>query len=173
MTPTRGLQHHLLTMTRFHRLAYERLLAVLADLPEADYRADRGLYFRSLHGTVNHLHLVDSLWYWRIRGSKPEFRISGLDMEVESDRDALFQQTLERAAAFERLVADLDDADLMSGVSVRTMTGGEMERPAHLLVMTAVNHGTHHRGQICAALTRMGVDYPPLDLPFYEELAAL
>lgn len=170
MTSQTGLQRHLLAMTHFHRLAYERLFGVLESLTEEQYRGDQALFFGSIHGTVNHLHLVDCMWQWRIQGVEPEFRITGLDMEVEADRGALFQKTIERAAAFSRLVSGLSEASLLADISVNTMSRGQIQRPVHLLVMTVVNHGTHHRGQVCSALTRMGLKYPPLDIPYFEEL---
>lgn len=168
---TSGLQRHLTTMTRFHSLAYRRLFEVLSDLDEARYRQDLGLFFSSIHGTVNHLHLVDCLWHWRIEGVKPQFWVTGLDMEVETDRDLLFRKTVDRADAFHQLVASLSERELLEAIPVTTLSGGRMERPGHLLVMTVVNHGTHHRGQICAALTGLGISYPALDIPFFEELS--
>ncbi len=33
----------------------ERLYAAAATLTDADYRADRGAFFKSVHGTLNHL----------------------------------------------------------------------------------------------------------------------
>lgn len=170
MTSQTGLQRHLAAMTHFHTLAYRRLFGVLETLTEEQYRGGQALFFDSIHGTVNHLHLVDSLWHWRIQGVKPEFKVTGLDMEVESDRNALFQKTVQRAEAFQRLVSSFGEAGLLANITATTLSGGKIERPVHLLVMTVVNHGTHHRGQICAVLSRMGIEYPPLDIPFYEEL---
>lgn len=171
MTSQTGLQRHLAAMTRFHVLAYQRLVEVLETLTDEQYRRDQALFFGSIHGTVNHLHLIDCIWHWRIQGEKPAFRITGLDMEVEADRNALFQKTIARAEEFHHFVGNLSEDRLLSPMTVNTASRGPLERPVHLLVMTVVNHGTHHRGQICAALTEMGIEYPPLDIPFYDELA--
>ena len=43
----------------------ERLYAAAATLTEADYRADRGAFFKSLHGTLNHLLVGDRIWMAR------------------------------------------------------------------------------------------------------------
>ena len=37
----------------FHAWALDRLLEALEPVPDADYRRDCGLFFRSLHGTLN------------------------------------------------------------------------------------------------------------------------
>ena len=43
----------------YNRWANERLYEAAAKLPEADYRADRGAFFGSLNGTLNHLLVGD------------------------------------------------------------------------------------------------------------------
>ena len=43
----------------------ERLYEAAARIPDTEYRADRGVYFRSLHGTLNHLLVGDRIWMRR------------------------------------------------------------------------------------------------------------
>ncbi len=38
---------------------------VIASLPDTDYRADGGAFFSSIHGTLNHLLVVDRIWMKR------------------------------------------------------------------------------------------------------------
>src|SRR6185437_16921580 len=47
----------------------ERLYEVAAQVADADYRADRGVFFRSLHGTLNHLLVGDRIWMRRFTGA--------------------------------------------------------------------------------------------------------
>ena len=35
---------------------------------DTDYRADRGAFFKSLHGTLNHLLVGDRIWMRRFTG---------------------------------------------------------------------------------------------------------
>ena len=46
----------------------ERLYAAAATLSEADYHADRGAFFKSMHGTLNHLLVGDRIWMRRFTG---------------------------------------------------------------------------------------------------------
>ena len=46
----------------------ERLYAAAAAVRDADYRADRGAFFKSLHGTSNHLLVGDRIWMRRFTG---------------------------------------------------------------------------------------------------------
>lgn len=48
--------------------ANERLCDAAAALPVSDYRADRGAFFRSVHGTLNHLLVGDRIWMRRFTG---------------------------------------------------------------------------------------------------------
>ncbi|MGA8932450.1 MAG: DinB family protein, partial [Pseudolabrys sp.] len=43
----------------------ERLYDATSRIDDADYRADRGVFFRSLHGTLNHLLVGDRIWMRR------------------------------------------------------------------------------------------------------------
>ena len=46
-----------------------RLYEAAATVPDADYRADRGVFFKSLHGTLNHLLVADRIWMKRFTGA--------------------------------------------------------------------------------------------------------
>ena len=46
----------------------ERLYDAVAQVPDADYRADRGAFFKSLNGTLNHLLVGDRIWMQRFTG---------------------------------------------------------------------------------------------------------
>ena len=47
---------------RFHRRGIYDAAGKLSD---ADYRADRGAFFKSVHGTLNHLLVADRIWMRR------------------------------------------------------------------------------------------------------------
>src|SRR5215831_13795087 len=46
----------------------ERLYDAAATVSDADYRKDRGAFFKSLHGTLNHLLVGDRIWMRRFTG---------------------------------------------------------------------------------------------------------
>src|SRR5579863_5579585 len=102
-----GQQAYFATLARYHRWAHARLLAALAPIPDRDYYADQGLFFRSIHRTLNHLLLVDLLWHGRLTG-KP-FGIKELDQELVKERGQLAEEMLREAEALQGLVAKLDE----------------------------------------------------------------
>lgn len=155
------LATHLQRLLAYHGWAYAHLLAELASLPEEQYRAPCGLFFGSIHGTLNHLAVVDRLWLARVRGEPQTF--DRLDAEAVTTL-ADFEGYLETGvAAWHNQLADLTDIELLAPVPYRNMAGEPFQRPLLDIVTHLVNHGTHHRGQITAALTAFGRPAPKLD----------
>ncbi len=56
----------------YNSWANRRLYAAAASLPNSDYRADRGAFFGSVHGTLNHLLVADHIWMHRFSRRRPE-----------------------------------------------------------------------------------------------------
>ena len=48
----------LMQMARYHGWATERLLKAVASIPDEPYHNSCGLFFGSIHGTLNHLLLT-------------------------------------------------------------------------------------------------------------------
>ena len=78
------MRSELLLMAGYHAWAFERLYAALVPLDDAAYRDDCGLFFRTIHGTLNHLLLADRVWFARFQGER--YEVAGLDSELEGDR---------------------------------------------------------------------------------------
>jgi hypothetical protein len=61
-------QEHFKLLAAYNRWANARLYAAALDLSELSYRLHTGVYFGSLHGTLNHLLLTDRFWLKRLTG---------------------------------------------------------------------------------------------------------
>jgi uncharacterized damage-inducible protein DinB len=57
------------TFAGYNRWCNERLYEAAAKVPDAEYRKDRGAFFKSLHGTLNHLLVGDRIWTHRFTGA--------------------------------------------------------------------------------------------------------
>lgn len=55
----------------YNAWANARIYEAASILPDADYRADRGAFFKSVHGTLNHLLVADRIWMRRFTGTGP------------------------------------------------------------------------------------------------------
>jgi uncharacterized damage-inducible protein DinB len=159
-------------MARYHLWATERLLASIVAIPDELYRKDCGLFFRSIHGTLNHLLLTDSeIWYPRFTGTSTASL--PLDAELESDRAALASRLITATARWSGYVASLDEPALAGDLRYVMTTGQARVLPMSGALLHVFNHATHHRGQITAAISMLGFTYEPLDLPYliFSELA--
>lgn len=166
------LRQHLQTLAQYNVWATDRLLAShVATLTEADYRRDAGLFFKSVHGTLNHLLLTEHLlWYPRFaRAESPSLR---LDQEVETDRQALATRLLAGAQCWAPLIDSWDDARFDGRLEYTSTQGLRRSLPFALALSHVFNHGTHHRGQITAALTAQGHACPELDMPWMLQALA-
>lgn len=159
------LRDHLSLLARYHAWATRRLLDEhIAALPEADYRHDCGLFFKSIHGTLNHLLVAEGmLWFGRFAAGVSPSGL-GLNDEVETDRERLAQRLHAAAQAWGPYIDGLDAARLDTLFSYRTSKGIPATTPFGATLAHVFNHATHHRGQITAGLTVMGHPCPELDL---------
>jgi len=154
---------HLILLARYNQWATARLLDAVAAVPDTDYRRNVGLFFQSIHGTLNHLLVGEHhLWFVRFAdGTSPKV---ALDAELESDRARLDAGLRDGATRWEPLIASFSP-DRWSGTLDYTTTNGEaVSLPFAGTLAHVFNHGTHHRGQITAALTALGLPCPVLDL---------
>jgi uncharacterized damage-inducible protein DinB/predicted N-acetyltransferase YhbS len=161
--PRSPMKTQLLTMARYNAWATAKLFEHVDALPEAQYRRDCGLFFKSVHGTLNHL-LVTEHCLWRRRFAEGLSPKLALDAEVQSDRAALKAQLFEGAAAWPPLIEGWSDERLAGTLDYNTSKGVPMSLPFAATLNHVFNHGTHHRGQITAGLTAMGHPCPEIDL---------
>jgi uncharacterized damage-inducible protein DinB len=63
-----GTMEHFRQLAAYNRWANARLYAAALDLSNREYRLHIGVFFGSLHGTLNHLLLTDRLWLKRLTG---------------------------------------------------------------------------------------------------------
>ena len=158
-------RQHFTTLARYNLWATRRLFEHVDALPEADYRRDAGLFFKSVHGTLNHLLVAEhGLWQRRFaEGVSPRLKLND---EIETDRARLRERLIEGAAAWLPLIESWPE-DRFEGVLEYTSTDGVARRLPFSVALTHVfNHGTHHRGQVTAAITAFGRACPELDLPW-------
>lgn len=157
---------HFDQLARYNAWANARLLDAVAALPEDRYRRDVGLFFNSIHGTLNHLLVGEhQIWFVRFaQGLSPQL---ALDAEVEADRARLDARLREGADRWAPLVASWPAERWDSMLDYTTTRGTSVSLPFAATLAHVFNHGTHHRGQITAALTALGQACPVLDFVYF------
>lgn len=153
-------------LAAYSRWANARALDAAAGLPDADYRADLGAFFRSVHGTLNHMVVADRIWLHRFTGEG--VAPTALDAELAGDIAALRDLRREVDARYAAFVDGLSEEALAGTFTYRRVSNGElMTQVLAPALMHAFNHQTHHRGQLHALLTRLTGTAPAMDLIYF------
>lgn len=157
--------NHYQLMAEYNRWMNRNLYAVCAEIPDEKRKADLGAYFRSIHGTLNHLLWGDSLWLWRFTGRHGTFGKIGEDMHTEFEK---LRAERERLDAFLLdWAARLETAWLAAPFEFTSTLDGKTRRaPAWVFVMQMFNHQTHHRGQATTLIKQLGYEPGVTDIPW-------
>jgi uncharacterized damage-inducible protein DinB len=168
MTPTAHYQ----MFGHYNAWANSRLYEAAAALSTEQYRADRGAFFKSVHGTLNHLLVTDQVWMHRFtgEGAAPE-RLDAILFENFTELRAAREAEDRRIIDF---VDRLDDARIAGTIKYRRVsTPEQFEQQMAPALAHWFNHQTHHRGQVHALLTGLVGKAPELDLLIFQRLSAL
>jgi uncharacterized damage-inducible protein DinB len=160
---------HYRMFAHYNEWANGRLYDAAAQLSAEQYRADRGAFFKSVHGTLNHLLATDRIWMQRFtgEGNAPN-RLDAILFESFDELRAAREAEDRRIVAY---VDGLDEACIAGTIKYRRVSSPE-EFEQQLALAHWFNHQTHPRGQVHALLTGLVSKAPELDLLFFQRLSA-
>ncbi len=114
-------------LAAYNNWANLRLYGAALELAEEAYRRPTGVFFGSLHGTLNHLLVADRVWLKRLTGTGEH--PDRLDAILHDDRQDLLRARIAEDARIDDLVGSYTDADLTHSVDV-SHQGRRTIRPA-------------------------------------------
>jgi len=151
----------------YNHWANRRIYGAAMAMPEEQYRRRIGVFFGSLHGTLNHLLLADRIWLKRLTGEGDHPH--RLDAILYDDLKELARARMAEDARLKGVVDRTSAADLGAEFSYRTTSGKPQQQKLHDILLHVFNHQTHHRGQAhacCSIVT--GTEPPTLDLLAFQ-----
>ncbi len=156
---------HFRTMAAYNRWANGRLYGACRELGDSERKRDRGVFFGSIHNTLNHILVGDRIWLGRIEGRD----VSGpaLDAILYDDFDALEAARGAEDDRLDRVLAGIGEDRMAGALSYANLAGEAQRTPMRLVWTHLFNHQTHHRGQTHGMLSQAGLDPPSLDLIYY------
>ncbi|HZH52035.1 MAG TPA: DinB family protein [Microvirga sp.] len=161
------MKPHFAMLAAYNAWCNRRLYDAAALLPDADYRADRGAFFKSLHGTLNHILVADRIWMRRFTGEGEA--PTRLDAILFDEFAPLRQAREAEDARIVAYVERLPEGDLSGLFRYRLITRPEtVEQPLAPALLHFFNHQTHHRGQAHCILTGLGREAPSFDLVAFQ-----
>ena len=150
-------------MARYNAWMNERLYASCARLTDEQRKENVGAFFKSIHGTLNHLLLADRVWMARFNGTT--FKVTSLSDELHADFDRLRAEREETDRAITRWARSLTDAELEGELTYMSLVDpAPRSSPLWLAATHFFNHQTHHRGQLTTLLSQRGIDPGVTDL---------
>jgi len=155
---------YLVSMASYNSWMNGKVYEAAGRLPAEEIARDRGAFFKSILGTLNHLLFADLVWLGRFVDGKPRVGSDGkglLHADIASLRRA--------RGALDREIEDwargIDETWLARPFAFTTLKGdAEYTFPASVLVMQLFNHQIHHRGQVTTLLTQAGEDVGVTDI---------
>jgi uncharacterized damage-inducible protein DinB len=154
-------------MANYNEWMNQKLYKLCADLPDPDRKLDRGAFFKSIHGTLNHILIGDLIWLGRFTqqpfAGKVSDELYNDFSQLRAERERLDRTIVTWA---QNLTPDWLEQNLtyISGIDRKTRT-----LPHWLLVTQMFNHQTHHRGQLTTLLSQMGLNPGVTDIPWMLE----
>ena len=155
------LKAHFDQLATYNRWANRRVYDDAATLTDEVRKRPAGLFFGSLHGTLNHMLVADYIWMRRFTGDGPQpERLNQILHDDFAELRAARQQEDERILTF---VTELESFGRV--LSYQNSTGKTFQQALGPALTHFFNHQTHHRGQLHAGLTIAGIKEPAsLDL---------
>lgn len=160
-------------MARYNAWQNTQLNEGLEGQPPDLLMADRGAFFGSILGTLNHLVWGDLMWMARFA---PDVSSPGGSIARSVHRHKALGDWHAERLALDRVIARWADrltpVDLAGSLAWRSAAAGRsVDAPMSRCIVHMFNHQTHHRGQVHAMMTAAGLAAPVSDLFLMPEPA--
>lgn len=165
---------HFVLLATYNEWMNHKIYEAACALPQDALVVQRGAYFGSILGTLNHIVVGDTLWLKRFAAHPISARVlepvvlqpqpAALDQILFDDVHELRRHRQWLDAIINDWVLTLVDDDINSLLNYRNSQGVPARRRYASLLLHFFNHQTHHRGQVTALLSQAGQDVGVTDL---------
>jgi uncharacterized damage-inducible protein DinB len=169
-----SLKSNFVLMAEYNKWMNESIYLAALDLSHEELTSDRGSFFGSVIGTLNHILVADIIWLKRF-AAHPE-HLSSLDYLSQKALPEKLSSILfgeltalrEERAVLDKVILDfanqLSSEILATNLSYKNTKGVANVKCFAHLIQHFFNHQTHHRGQASTLLSQLGVDLGSTDL---------
>lgn len=165
---------HFASMAAYNQWMNEKMYEAAVKLPTGQFEAERGAFFGSLAGTLNHLLLGDTIWLQRFAAHPVRFESldavralpapTALAQDLAPPLERQLEQRRMLDAAITSWVGELRDEHLDQTLHYRRLNGERYAKRFGSVISHFFNHQTHHRGQASTLLFQAGLDIGSTDL---------
>ena len=150
-------------LANFNSWANTKIFSACKKLDDAEYKKDRKAFFSSIHGTLNHLLVVDKVYISRIEGK--DHGLKSLDQILYENLYLLEEARIKEDKCLVDLVNNLSKESIHREITYQGFDTGKQTYTVNLILITLFNHQTHHRGQIHNMLSQADINPPQIDIP--------
>ncbi|WP_372740208.1 DinB family protein [Neptunomonas sp.] len=169
-----SLKDHFELLAAYNQWMNSKVYEAAGHLGAKELAKDRGAFFSSILGTLNHILVGDTIWLKRF-ATHPSCMSSlrevanlpnpnRLDQIIFEDFAALSEQRAWLDGQIISWVGELSERDLDLVLSYHNTKGVPANKRFSSLVFHFFSHQTHHRGQVSALLSQAGEDIGVTDL---------
>ena len=156
---------YFVTQADYQIWANEVMFTALDQLPAEAIAAEQGLFFGSIHHTVDHILMVSRLWFARLMGSN-----LSVNFKVIHHPDwAQLKDTLRHeSGALKDWIEARPESFFSDSVSFVGSDGVSRTMAVQDILVHLFTHYAHHRGQVSAVVTRLNAPCPEMDFYYYR-----
>ncbi|MGL5080727.1 MAG: DinB family protein [Microcoleaceae cyanobacterium] len=156
------LVSHFQQLSCYNALANQKLYEACNQLTDQERKQPRPAFFKSIHGTLNHILVGDRIWMARFQGET--ISSIGLDAILSEEFAELRGMREQEDAEIKHFFEQVSAGFLTQMLHYRNHAGNLHADPVEILITHFFNHQTHHRGQVHGLLSQTTVAPPSLDL---------
>ncbi|MBB3139823.1 DinB family protein [Halomonas organivorans] len=168
------LKCHLELLASYNQWMNAKVYEAASRLSPEELARDRGAFFDSILGTLNHIVVADTIWLQRfathpacvdtLREIATLPTPTRLDEVIFRDFQDLYGHRIWLDERIIHWIDGLEESDLDWVLDYHNVKGMAASRRFSSLLLHFFNHQTHHRGQVTTLLSQAGEDVGTTDL---------
>jgi uncharacterized damage-inducible protein DinB len=149
----------------YNSWAWQRVFTSVEKLDETTYRAERPIFYNTIHGLLVHAMSAEYLWLSRCRGHSPD---TVLQPEEYADFAGVRDHWSKIGHSWGNFLQGLNDAHCERVINYLNTRGEPYSQTLVDILQHVVNHSTEHRSQLTPILYKSGVPTQPLDYILFQ-----
>lgn len=161
-------------MADYNQWANENVYLAASKLDVDELSKNRGAFFGSIIGTLNHILVADIIWLKRFSEHPSKLKALDLVRDISKPKalnDILYPEfkclesmRIKLDELIQGFIHELTEETLASNLFYNNAKGEPFIKNFGHLIQHFFNHQTHHRGQVSILLSQAGMDVGVTDL---------
>ncbi len=161
-------------MADYNQWMNKSIYEAASKLSASKLSENRGAFFGSIIGTLNHILVGDTIWLKRFADHPSKLKAlepirdfqkpQTLDVILYTDFEKLLSAREEMDITIQEFICELSDEVISSPLVYSNTKDEPFTKNLGYLIQHFFNHQTHHRGQVSTLLSQAGVDLGVTDL---------